>query len=396
MAQKEKKKEADTTPQEEAGEKAKQETVTKPQETKVTSYKEAVKAKRKSFSSKKGMSSKFDQKKKQTKRRITQLLAEFMEKAGFEASPKALNKKIMLIDLYIMGGATAVLLLYFAFFATINWELIRLVITMWTVVLVALYGLSLLVVIIYFDMRIANRSRQIEDVLPDFLQLASANISAGMPIDKALWFAVRPRFGALAEEMEEIAKATFTGGELAEELTKFSRKYNSRLLKESINLIVVGLESGGEIGGLLNDVSENIQATKLMKKEIGASVTTYVIFITVASILAAPLLLALSSQLLDVVREVSGSLDMDESVTSSASLPFALDFSGESVSQEDFFKFALTLMIITSFFASLIVSVIAKGTARDGFAKIPLFFLVSFLTFLGARALLGLLLGGLI
>ena len=42
-------------------------------------------------------------------------------------------------------------------------------------------------------------------VLADFLGLTSSNISAGMPIDRALWFAVRPKFGILAREIEEVA-----------------------------------------------------------------------------------------------------------------------------------------------------------------------------------------------
>jgi pilus assembly protein TadC len=66
--------------------------------------------------------------------------------------------------------------------------------------------ISLLVVFFYFDYKIYQRTKEIEEVLPEFLQLTSANISAGMTIDRALWFAVRPKFGVLAKEIEEVAK----------------------------------------------------------------------------------------------------------------------------------------------------------------------------------------------
>ena len=53
----------------------------------------------------------------------------------------------------------------------------------------------------YLVLRIEDRKNKIEAVLPDFLQLASANVRAGMPIDRALWFAARPEFGLLSQEV---------------------------------------------------------------------------------------------------------------------------------------------------------------------------------------------------
>jgi hypothetical protein len=58
-----------------------------------------------------------------------------------------------------------------------------------------------------------------------------------------------------------------------------------------MNLLIEGMRAGGEIGYLLNQISSNMQDMKLMKKEISSSVTTYVIFITAAAIVGAPLLL---------------------------------------------------------------------------------------------------------
>lgn len=339
------------------------------------------------------MNTKFDTKKKHERRGKGKLFKEFLERAGRDETPKAFNKKIIKTDIIFMGVLSFILLLMGIVNGTPAGQLLVILALAWTIVLLAIYLLSLLAVFIYFDMKIYQRTKQIEEVLPDFLQLASANISAGMPIDRALWFAVRPRFGVLAVEMEEIAKATITGSDLDEALLNFTRRYNSRLLKESMNLIIAGLKSGGELAELLTKISENIQATKIMKKEISASVTTYVIFISIASVVAAPGLFALSSQLLVVITNIAGSFAGTDSGGSSGGL--SMSFSGDAVSLGDFSIFAAVLLTITAYFASAIVSTIQTGSGKDGLKKFPVFAAISLVIFFSAKYVLGLLLGDL-
>ena len=69
-----------------------------------------------------------------------------------------------------------------------------------------------------------------------------------MTIDKALWYAVRPKFGVLANEIETVAKETMKGEDLKIALQKFADKYDSILLKRSISLLSEGIDAGGEIG----------------------------------------------------------------------------------------------------------------------------------------------------
>lgn len=341
--------------------------------------------------------SKFDKKKVVKKRRFSKFLEDFLEKAGIEKRPKEINKGVIMFSAFM----TILVMVAFVVYALVNFLSSTAYFVFIPLILILGFGIfyvvSLITLFVYFDFKIYQRTGQIEDVLPDFLQLASANISAGMPIDRALWFAVRPRFGVLAKEMEEIAKATFTGSELDEALIKFTQKYQSRLLKESVNLIIAGLKSGGELGDLLNKISENIQQTKIMRKEISASVMTYVIFIGVASVLAAPLLFALSSQLLNVVTGISGDFDTSamEDLPSGAT-PISFNFgAGESVKQSDFRIFSFTLMVITSFFAAAIIGVIQKGDAKAALAKFPMFLVISMIVFYFSNKFLGTLLGGL-
>ncbi len=341
----------------------------------------------------KKVSSRFDNKKKIKRRRMSKLLHEFLERAGHDETPKEFNNKVLIADVIIMGVFSLLVIIFAIIKGSAFGNVLIIILLLWTIVLLGLYLISLMFIFIYFDIKIYQRTKQIEDVLPDFLQLASANISAGMPIDRALWFAVRPRFGVLAVEMEEIAKATITGSELEDSLITFTKRYDSRILKESMNLIIAGLKSGGEIAELLTKISENIQATKIMKKEISASVMTYVIFIAIASIVAAPGLFALSAQLLNIITSIASSFGGDAAASGAGGL--SMSFSGDAISMGDFTIFSIVLLIITAYFASAIVATIQSGNSKEGLKKFPIFVAVSLTTFFVVKAILGLLMGGL-
>jgi len=270
-----------------------------------------------------------------------------------------------------------------------EYQLVNLVIVLasaWIVMFFVVFVLVMLVAYFLLQVRIHKRKTVVEDVFADFLQITATNIRAGMSIDRALWASIRPRFGILAKEMETIAKKTMSGTELSEALDDFVRKYKSPILRRSINLIKKGAESGGQIADLLSKIAWNIQETKLMKKEMTANVTSYIIFITATSIFIAPFLFALSSQLINIMATVSSSVDISSAQAAMSSMP--ISFSAGSISVGDFKIFAYSCLGITAFFSAMIVSTIAKGSAKVGIKLIPIFMLISFTLFTGFGYLL--------
>lgn len=338
--------------------------------------------------------SKFDKKQRAESRGLTKILADFLEKAGYDIAPRDFLKKLLVMTIVIVSIATIIVIITGIALQTPIFNIFILVLIISTLVFIGIYLISLLVSLAYLDYKIFQRTQQIDAVLADFLQLTSANISAGMPIDRALWFAVRPRFGVLAKEIEQIAKSTIAGEDLEDALIAFTKKYNSKILKESVNLIIAGLHSGGEIGDLLNKISINIQETKMMKQEIAASVMSYVIFIGAASILAGPALYAMATVLLGVIGQIAGGIDLDTSSGGGIGGGMSFSFSADSISISDFQIFAVVLMIITSFFSASIINIIRKGTIKDGIKNIPIFIAVSMVLYYFAYIILSGLMSG--
>ena len=339
--------------------------------------------------------SKFDVYKKQAVKgkKINQIFFDFLLKAGYEKTPEDFHKSILITDIVILSALVITIIIAAIVSGSFLTNVLILLLFTITLVGLAIYLLSLLCVFIFIDLKVFKRTTQIEEVLPDFLQLASANISAGMPLDRALWFAVRPRFGVLAKEMEEIAKSTFTGDDLSDDLLLFAKKYNSRILRESVNLIVAGMRSGSEIAELLSKIAENIRQVRLMKKEIAASVMTYVIFIAAASLGAAPILFALSGQLLSIITSITSGIDLD---TGGMSTGFSMSFSNPALSMSEFTIFAAILLSITATFSALIVTSIRKGNTKDAIKVVPIYIVIALVLFFAALKILSIVFAGFI
>ncbi len=316
----------------------------------------------------------------------------YMEKAGFAVESHKLSK--IIFDLCIVINLLVSFYLIYRFSTDLKYGFLYVTFVMflvWVVVFITLLLSLWLLFYIIIDLRIFKRKVGIEEVLADFLQITSANIKAGMPIDRALWYAVRPQFGVLANEIEIVAKETMSGEDLESALKKFAKKYDSIMLKRSINLLVEGIGAGGEIGDLLNKIAMDIEESKILKKELAANVTTYVIFITFATIVAAPLLFALSSYLLDIINSLMSKLDIPSGVTS-----LSINLSGGGMSIKDFRIFAIICLLITSYFSSIIIATIKKGEVKAGVKYIPIFMISTVLLFLILSVVIGKMFGSII
>lgn len=316
----------------------------------------------------------------------------YIERSGFNINVKSLSKKIFNLCIIINLIISFYLIYYFSVNLGFTWgTIIIAMLTLWVLIFILILFILWASLYISVDFRIFKRKLEIEEVLPDFLQLTASNIKAGMTVDRALWYAIRPRFGVLAKEIETVAKDTIGGEDLSIALKKFASKYDSQLLKRSINLLIEGLEAGGEIGDLLNKIALNIQDIKTMRKEMAANVTAYTIFISFATILAAPFLFALSGILIKVIKSIGSVLGSVGSAASSTGV--SLSFAGTGITHADFRIFALISLTVTSFFSASIIATIKKGDIKTGVKYIPIFIFISITLFLIAESIFGKLLG---
>ncbi|VVB98166.1 Type II secretion system (T2SS), protein F [uncultured archaeon] len=241
--------------------------------------------------------------------------------------------------------------------------------------LVALCGLLVFpFAYLYLTLRIDMRKQQVEAVLPDFLQLAAANVRAGMPVDQAMWQAARPEFGLLSQEITIVAKLTFGGEPFAQTLDKLGERFDSKNLQRTIRLIKQGLASGGEMADILEETAIDIRNGQIIRKEISATLLMYVIFIVFASTLGAPFLYAVSYKMINVLEKVW--VQLPDLSSGSAQVPTGATFltpKAPTITSQQFLIFALIASFVTGFFASIIIAVIRVGSKKHFVRYFPLF-----------------------
>ena len=230
--------------------------------------------------------------------------------------------------------------------------------------------------------------KAVEDILPDALQLMTSNLRAGLTTDKALLLAARPEFGALSFELDRIGRILALGGNISEALLDMSKRIKSEKFRKSILLIVSGLESGGEITDLLDQVANNLRQERFVDEKIRTNVLMYVIFIFVAIGVGAPMLFGLSSFLISVLQENLANIEIPENTN------VPITFSKITLSSSYIVTFSVISLVTSAILGSLVLGLIKNGKEKKGVKLIPVLVILSLFVFFLARFLIKTLLGG--
>lgn len=252
---------------------------------------------------------------------------------------------------------------------------------------------AFLVFIIYVWLLLTadKKGKFIENILPDALQLMSSNLRAGLTVDRALLLSARPEFGPFQDEINLVGKEITLGKPIVNALKGITERVKSQKLERTIDLIISGIRSGGELASLLDQTASDLRKQQLVDKKIRSSVNMYVIFIFIAAGCASPILFGLSSYLVEVLTKNFASVTLPPST--SMSLP--IKFSEVAISVDVVIKFALVSMITTAFMGSFILGLISKGKEKEGIKFIFPIILLALTLFFTARFLIKSLLGGL-
>lgn len=313
--------------------------------------------------------------------KIRKHIKKYVQKTGLYDVPYSLYGSLFVLCIIISIGIYAFLV--FPSLKTANPVILGIgsfvALTIIDLILVVVFALILW---LYYEFLIFNRIRQIEDVLPDFLQEVSVNLRAGMSFDKALWNSIEPEFGVLETEIEMVAKKVMTGKDTEQALREFSEKYDSTLLQESMDMIIVGLRSGGNVSDLIDRIVENVKDAYYLRKELIASVTSYVIFIAFTAVLISPTLFALSFNLMEIIQSLGEKL-----TTTSAYgiLPFNVGY--KSINPKDFVLFSKISVLIISTISAMIIADLREGSIKAGLKYLLAFIPLSYLTYIGMLGL---------
>ncbi len=206
-----------------------------------------------------------------------------------------------------------------------------------------------------------NRIKKMEEAFPDFLQLMASNLRAGMPTDHALLMSARKEFDPLDKEIVNLGKEFMTGKDIESAMYEMGQRTNSKKIQRTINLILSGLKSGGNIAILLEETATNARERYFIQKRAASNVLMYTIFIFVAITVGAPGLFGLSTVLVEVL---TGVLSGIPDVQMSSSLPFTLSKIDLPISVIIYFSVIFLLAI--DIIGSMVLGLVSKGSEKEG------------------------------
>ncbi len=281
----------------------------------------------------------------------------------------------------IATGLTAMIVTFL--FVYLKWYFYPLIVVG---VFLAFQGMSELL------LSLAKRSRTvfIEQILPDVLSLISSNVKSGMTIDQALLLATRDEFGKFKRDLIKASKETISGKTLGEALIEISNDIDSKLFRKTVNLIVEGINGGGELSSLLENVAQDIRDMEVLRKEIRAGIVMYTLILLIASGFGAPMLFGVSLYEVQTLNELAilvPAVDIPSSVSFLNFQPGEIDIS--------FLKIIIVVaLIINAVFGGLMFGTLETGNAKDGIKMIPLLIALSVGIFFAANYLVGSLFSG--
>ena len=159
---------------------------------------------------------------------------------------------------------------------------------------IVLFIFSQAVFFLVYYFRSEDRTKEIEDALPDVLQLISANLKAGMTPFQSMKLAARDDFGAISEEIKRVTTRALGTESFENNLMLLAARVNSESFRRSMKLFSSSIRSGAKLAQLLDELALDISETMQLKRELVTTTKTYTAFIMFTVVIGTPLLLSIS------------------------------------------------------------------------------------------------------
>ena len=310
-------------------------------------------------------------------RSVVNLLERELKLAGVKMD---INK---FLKICVIGGT--------AIFVVLPFLLLALGISVGIAALGGFIGAAVYEVVIYalMEFRIEGRKTFVETILPDYLQLAAANVRSGIALDKSMVLAARPEFSYFSEDVKDMNKELYGGVTLQASMISLGKKYRSLQLQHTVRMMVEGIQYGGGMTDLLNQIAKDIRNQQMVQKEISGQLFMYTIFIAFAALIGAATLYALTAQMIGVTDTVwAGILKQNPGGLPTAGVSF-LRPSPPQITTDAYHNFALAAVIIITGFGAFIVSAISTGSVLKGLRFLPAFLLIGIAVFYIVSAVIG-------
>ncbi|MGB1586530.1 MAG: type II secretion system F family protein [Thermoplasmatota archaeon] len=223
----------------------------------------------------------------------------------------------------------------------------------------------------YFFNRERKRIEAIDEKFPDFLRDIAESARAGMTLPRALVSASRGSYGALTDDIKQMAAQVEWGVEFSEALERFAMRAKTPLIDRTVALVVEAQRAGGNVVDILTAASDDAREIKQIVSERNEQMSMYSVVVFIAYFVFIAVVLILAAQFIPAFKEAVGA--------ASGQQVGGLTF--KDFDPEDFNTLFFHAAIVQAIGGGLVGGVLTRGHPVAGFNSITIMIIAAWVSF---------------
>lgn len=221
-------------------------------------------------------------------------LSNFIENKLSDKILIALQEYFLKAGIFTLASQIIAILLLMSLFSLILSVVLALAFSFDVLIAVILaVSIPLVIFILFVFIKSERRREEVENSIPDFLRQLASMLRVGMSLENALVDLSEHGNGPLYDELRRVVVEIRMGKGFDESFNNMARRLDSKDLERSFKIILNAHKSGGGLGDVITDVSDDLRAMLILKRERKSSVMMSIMFLVLASVVAAPFALGM-------------------------------------------------------------------------------------------------------
>jgi len=221
---------------------------------------------------------------------------------------------------------------------------------------------------IYKILRTSSIELEKEQMFIEFMRNLAESVRTGTPISKSIVNVRKKPYGVLGIHVEKLANQILIGIPFNSALQTFSKDVNNSTISRALKLIGQAERAGGDIGQILESVSNAVSTTDKLNKERKSAISALVVQGYIIFVIFIAIVLVMQFKIFPMIAGITG---FDEAGLSG----------GGAVDPKDIGNSFVYLMIVQGFFSGLVIGKLSEGNFKRGikhsFALMIMAFMVS-------------------
>lgn len=234
-------------------------------------------------------------------------------------------------------------------------------------------GIAPFVFSIMYETKVASEK---EEMFLEFIRNLVESVKVGTPISKSVINIKDKPYGVLKENIEKLANQISLGIPFTKALQIFAEDVNNKTISRALTLIGEAERAGGDIGEVLEDVTDAVRTTDKLKKERKAAISTLIVQGYIIFFIFMGIILILQFKILPLISGIAGAGQLGITGVAPAT--------GEDITKQVTGSF-LYLLLTQGFFSGLVIGKLSEGSVKAGIKHSFTLVVISLLVSAGAN-----------